>query len=116
MGVRKEAKERTRANVIAAAKRLFADQSYHAVTVRQIAAEAGITTGGVFHIFEFKADVWRAAMGCEPPLDRVHTRFADDLAAHLRNLVEAYRSEGRASVEDALLKAEALLARIDQKA
>ena len=116
MGVRKEAKERTRANVIAAAQRLFTDQTYYAVTVRQIAAEAGVTTGAVFHIFEFKADVWRAAMGCEPPLDSINTRFADALEAHLRKLVEAYRSEGRASVEDALVKAEALLARIDQKA
>ncbi|WP_054112213.1 TetR/AcrR family transcriptional regulator [Brevundimonas sp. AAP58] len=116
MGVRKENKAQTRTKVLDAARGLFSELGYHPVTMRLIAAKAGLTTGAVFYHFEHKAGAWRAAMGCEPPEDRVNARFAAKLAGTLEDLVSACRSNDPTATEAVLVKAEALLARLDQKA
>lgn len=63
---RAQAKLQTRDKVLAAAKRLFIDRGYEAATIRDIAQEAGMSTGAVFanftdknHLFHevIKADV-----------------------------------------------------------
>lgn len=52
------AKLRTRQVVLEAAKRLFTQRGYEAATVRDIAAEAGMSTGAVFANFTDKADLF----------------------------------------------------------
>jgi TetR/AcrR family transcriptional regulator, transcriptional repressor of aconitase len=52
------AKLRTRNIVLEAAKRLFTERGYGAATVRDIATEAGMSTGAVFANFTDKADLF----------------------------------------------------------
>lgn len=66
---RAEAKAKTRAAVLDAAKRLFTLDGYYATTMRGIAARAGYSTGAVFHQFSGKDELWRETMGCQPPTE-----------------------------------------------
>lgn len=67
---RQIAKAQTRAKVLNAARVLWAPAgSYEAVGIREIATAAGMSTGAVFANFASKADLWREAMGFEPPVD-----------------------------------------------
>ena len=52
------AKQRTRRQLLDAAKRLFNERGYEAATVREIAAAAGLSTGAVFASFADKADLF----------------------------------------------------------
>lgn len=68
--VREEAKAATRAALVEAARRCWAKPgSYETQGIRDIAAKAGYSTGAVFANFDSKADLWREAMGYEPPVD-----------------------------------------------
>ena len=83
------AKQQTRAKVLAAARRLFSEAGYEGATIRDIAAEAGMSTGAVFANFTDKSDLFREIM-----------------AADMDALVEAMRdgaNRGR-GVDDVLLK------------
>ncbi len=53
-GIRQQQKERTRREILAAAKRLFAERGYEASTMRTIAAQAGISAGAIFVHFKDK--------------------------------------------------------------
>lgn len=75
MNRRQKAKAATRFKVVAAAAKLwFQPGTYETVGIREIAAEAGMSTGAVFANFDSKADLWRAAMGYEPPVDGPEVR------------------------------------------
>lgn len=50
----------TRARILDAARRTFADLGYDATTNKAIAAEADITTGALYHYFESKFDLYVA--------------------------------------------------------
>jgi AcrR family transcriptional regulator len=52
------AKERTRQRLLGAARRLFTRRGYEAATIRDIAAEADLSTGAVFASFSDKADLF----------------------------------------------------------
>ena len=54
----------TRADIIAAARRLFADRGFAATTTGEIAEAAGVTAGALFHHFEGKAALFRAVFEC----------------------------------------------------
>ncbi|SDE08261.1 TetR family transcriptional regulator [Glycomyces harbinensis] len=57
----------TRAEILAAARRLFADEGYESVSMRRIAAEAGVDPSLIHHYFGSKDDLFMAAI--ELPLD-----------------------------------------------
>ena len=72
---RQQAKIATRFKVVASAARLWSELgSYETIGIREIAAGAGMSTGAVFANFDSKADLWRAAMGYEPPVDGPEVR------------------------------------------
>lgn len=74
---RQLAKADTRAKVIAAAQALWAEPgTYEFWSIRDIAAHIGMSTGAVFANFASKADLWREAMGYEPPVDCEAVRAA----------------------------------------
>lgn len=50
---------RTRADILTAARRLFAEQGYAATTTGQIAEAAGVTVGALFHHFDGKPGLFR---------------------------------------------------------
>jgi AcrR family transcriptional regulator len=83
------AKQQTRAKVLAAARRLFSEHGYEGATIRDIAAEAGMSTGAVFANFSDKSDLFREIM-------------SDDMMALAEAMREA-AARGR-GLEDALLK------------
>ena len=79
---RQAAKALTRSKVIAAARKLWAEPgTYENQGIREIAAEMGMSTGSIFSNFASKADVWREAMGYEPPVDSAEVREALKAAA-----------------------------------
>lgn len=85
MNRRAQAKAATRAKCIAAARKLWAEPgTYESVGIREIAAEMGMTTGSIFANFTGKADLWRTAMGYEPPVDGPAVRALLQRTAQLR--------------------------------
>jgi len=50
--------ERTRAELLDAAKRLFVANGYHGTSIRQIATEAGLALGGIYNHFGNKEDIF----------------------------------------------------------
>lgn len=89
---RQASKLRTRERVLKAARDLFLLSSYQATTIRAVARAAGMSTGAVFATVEDKAELWREAMGTEPPLDTMDNpaiRAAPQMQAALRDLLAA---------------------------
>lgn len=54
--------ERTQAQILQAAMRLFIDHGYHGTSMRQIAAEAGIALSGIYNHFASKEDIFLAVL------------------------------------------------------
>lgn len=54
--------ENTQAKLLEASARLFADQGYEGVSMRQIARATGITQAAIYHHFPNKADLYLAAI------------------------------------------------------
>jgi AcrR family transcriptional regulator len=54
--------EATRRALIAAARELFGEQGYAATSVDEIAREAGVTKGALYHHFRDKDDLFRAVV------------------------------------------------------
>jgi AcrR family transcriptional regulator len=61
-GLRERKKEQTRAAISAAAMRLFEGRGFDAVTVAQVAREAGVSEGTVFNYFPVKEDLFYEPM------------------------------------------------------
>ena len=78
----------TRGVLVARAREMFEDQPYPDVSLRKIASAAGFSTGSIYKSFRSKGDLWREAMGCEPPGDTPLTRRASELERTLRHLVD----------------------------
>ena len=70
---RAEQKQRTRARILAAARKLFSFPGYDQTTIRMLASEASVAAGSVFTTFESKEDVLLA----------IATEKYDELADHL---------------------------------
>jgi len=52
----------TRQAVLNAAYTLFLKQGYHATSMRQIARQAGLTLGGIYHHFASKEEIFRTVL------------------------------------------------------
>jgi AcrR family transcriptional regulator len=83
------AKQQTRARVLAAARQLFSLHGYDGATIRDIAAEANMSTGAVFANFADKYDLFREILALE--------------ATEAMRVMRA-AAEGGAAVEDVLLR------------
>tara|TARA_R110002051_G_scaffold316556_2_gene396325 strand:- start:3506 stop:3793 length:288 start_codon:yes stop_codon:yes gene_type:complete len=74
---RQVAKAATRAKLLAAARDLWAAPgSYETIGILEVSSHAGMSTGAVFANWASKADLWREAMGYEPPVDGPEVRAA----------------------------------------
>ncbi|HEY3381990.1 MAG TPA: TetR/AcrR family transcriptional regulator [Vicinamibacterales bacterium] len=73
-----ERTQKSRAQILEAALRLFSHQGYRATTVRDIAEAAGVSTGNVYHHFKEKETIfhqlldqyWEAIASPEFPVNR----------------------------------------------
>ena len=86
--LRAQSKLKTRRRVLDAARQLFMERGYEAATIRDIASEAGLSTGAVFASFVDKTDLFNAVM-------------AEDFQRQVEHLREAAKPD--AKVEDAVL-------------
>lgn len=77
---RKEARERTREELIRAAGRVFAEQGFHAATLEHVAGEAGTTTGAIYSNFAGKEDLFLALIEAKlaNQIRAVHEYLADE--------------------------------------
>ncbi|MEU5878919.1 TetR/AcrR family transcriptional regulator [Spirillospora sp. NPDC047279] len=75
MTTRAEQREHTRRTLVATSRDLFATKGYGAVGLSEIVRAAGVTKGALYHHFESKADLFRAA------LEQVQREVGDDVAA-----------------------------------
>lgn len=74
-----ERRAATRAALIAAARRLFAERGYAAVGTEEIVRTAGVTRGALYHHFDGKGDLFLAVFEAveQELLDRIGARAAD---------------------------------------
>lgn len=82
--------DRRRAQILAAASRVFARRGFHRTTVREVAREAGIADGTIYLYFASKRDLLLALLG---QLGRVEERPADFAAMagmDARGFLDAY--------------------------
>lgn len=105
-------RQRTRDKTLEAAREQFSRNRYGAVTWATLSAATGLSTGAIAKQFKTKADIWRAAMGCEPPCDGV-LRHGGDLDEALFDLVAAYDGENPDEIAQALARAQDLLDKVD---
>lgn len=62
MQPRQHRADQSRRQVLGAALHLFSHQGYRATTVRDIAEDAGVSTGSVYHHFEDKESIFRTLL------------------------------------------------------
>lgn len=99
--VRKRDKQQTETTILLAAEKLFADYGFDAVSTKQLAAEAGVAIGALYHHFPSKEAVYAAAAKrafarhAELPPELTHS----DLSAE-RRLVKIVTWFIRALLED----------------
>jgi hypothetical protein len=67
-GKRAAAKAAMRARLLDIAREAFRNRGYEAVTFRDLAKEAGVSTGSYFGSWASKADLFTEATGCSPDL------------------------------------------------
>ena len=89
MGKRADARAATIERTLSAARQLFSATDYHSVTIRVLAKRMGMSTGAIFANFTGKEDLYRQAMGMEPPLDGPLTRAAPLLLSFARRIESA---------------------------
>jgi AcrR family transcriptional regulator len=78
---RRGSREQTTAAILDAAERLFAERGFTAVTVRDIAAEAGVSHALVHRYLGSKADVYRTVLVRDEDAIRAAASDEDDLLA-----------------------------------
>jgi AcrR family transcriptional regulator len=73
---REERKQRTRAELLATARRMFEERGFHAASLEEIAEEAGYSKGAVYSNFAGKDELFLAVL-------------AEHMQARVRSVVEA---------------------------
>lgn len=86
---RRQRNESTRARLVEAARSLFIQQGYEASTLRQIAHEAGVTTGALTTHFPNKQALWEHVMGDAPTGDNPAAWSAPVLVRAVEDLLAA---------------------------
>jgi AcrR family transcriptional regulator len=86
MATQAERREKTRASIIKAARRIFGDRGFAATTMDDIAASARVAKGAVYHHFPTKEAVFEAvfeqvSLDLVSELDRISRAENDPLAA-----------------------------------
>jgi AcrR family transcriptional regulator len=78
--VSSEDKSKRRDEIIAAAKKVFARNGFHATTIAHIAKEAGLAYGSVYWYFDSKDVLFHALMAAEADALRAHIAAAAAVA------------------------------------
>ena len=102
--LQREKSEASVAHTLEAALKLFSSRGFRATSMREIATEAGLSVGNVYHHFPSKDAIfqrlleqyWERVLDPDLPLNRIFARaaFPEDLeamAAAIEQVVEAFR-------------------------
>src|SRR3954453_7999899 len=94
MATQSERREKTKAAIVRAAKRIFGDRGFAATTVDEIAGSARVAKGAVYHHFKTKEDLFGAVFDqvsrdLVTELDRI-ARAEKDVLAAMAASTEAY--------------------------
>lgn len=93
-----EHKDRTRDKIVAAARRLFNQHGFLAVSIDDVMAEAGLTRGGFYNHFRNKEDLLLAALAaygqCNPTegWDGIELDYEADANLVAAQMIDAYLS------------------------
>jgi TetR/AcrR family transcriptional regulator, transcriptional repressor for nem operon len=92
-------KERIRARIVDAARRLFNRHGFEQVSIEQVMAGAGLTRGGFYHYFGSKDELYAASVAsftsCSPFATRLAQQpaVAEDPCRLARMLIDLYLSD-----------------------
>ena len=78
MPLTREHKQKTRARIVAAARRLFNKRGLNPVPIDDIMAEAGLTRGGFYNHFKAKEELYAEALSAFA--DRAKTAVEESLS------------------------------------
>jgi AcrR family transcriptional regulator len=111
---REERKEETRAELVAAAARVFARRGFHGASIQEIAREAGYSTGAIYWHFSGKDDLYLAVYEAEAAarvrdIDAFHERAEGDLPQRARAYADQFMARQRADPEFVVLSLEFLV-------
>ena len=95
----RERTEATTAQLVAAARRLFATQGYEGTSLDDVVAAAGVTKGALYHHFASKRDLFRAVFESE---EQALARACHDAYAAERDPWEGFHAGCRAFLEATL--------------
>ncbi len=112
MGRREDNKAKKRADLETAALQLFLGQGYHATSIEQVAAEAGVARGTFYLYFDDKEALFRSLVGAalDPAIDAlVEARAALDVAQDSLQSGAAYQELGSSLVQTVMEYPEAIL-------
>jgi AcrR family transcriptional regulator len=82
--------DRRRAQILAAASRVFARHGFHRTTVREIAREAGLADGTIYLYFASKRELLLALLGQLGRVDERQADFAAMAGVDARTFLDAY--------------------------
>jgi AcrR family transcriptional regulator len=111
---RDERKEETRAELIAAAAKMFAQRGFHGASIEQIAREAGFSTGAVYWHFSGKDDLFLAvfedyATTRVGEFEEIHARAGGELPQRARAYADQWMVRLRRDPEFMVLTLEFLV-------
>jgi AcrR family transcriptional regulator len=93
-------KSHRRDEIMAAAKKVFARNGFHATTIADVAKEAGLAYGSVYQYFDSKDDIFQALMSAEEYALRTHIAVAlAKSAARSERSWEPFRATVQATFE-----------------
>lgn len=92
-------KAERRAEILAAAKAVFAAKGYHATTVSDIAREAGLSYGSIYWYYESKEALFHELMSAEAAALGAHIEAAIAAAVGERDPEAPFRAAVRATLE-----------------
>ena len=94
-----EDKLRRRDEIMAAAKKVFARNGFHATTIADIANEAGLAYGSIYQYFDSKEDLFQALMAAEGYALRTHIAVAMAKSGRPDLSWEPFRATVQATLE-----------------
>jgi AcrR family transcriptional regulator len=111
---RAERREETRADLVAAATKVFAERGFHAASVDAVAREAGFTTGAVYAHFKGKDELFLAAfeeyaLTRVGELTEVHARATGTLGEKARAFADQWMARLAADPDFVLVSLEFFL-------
>ena len=87
-----EAAAQTRADIVDAARALFAQHGFAATTTAEVASRAGVTVGALFHHFRGKVELFEAVFDALDSEMNAYARARAQEAGGVKGFLEGYRA------------------------